>query len=230
MLKTPDAAYLAGLFDGEGCLCVTLCGRKRRKDGRITVTVSVLMSIANTCSEVLDWCVRTVCAGRLACIRSTKRNPRNLPTYRYNLEGAQALMVLLPQLQPYLKVKWRQAEAVLTYLRSRAGKRPGAAFSEEEIDAIFSARLTNQKSYNKGNEEHILYRGQPYTRDAFRALLLTGRDGAIYHAVNWTPEMDALVGTRVDGEVARILGLKRAQVQRRRVALGRSSPYLAGPV
>lgn len=216
-----DLAYLAGLFDGEGCLGVTLQGRKRRRDGQRTITVGVIFTIANTHRGVLEWCRTTIGHGCVVQVKNTPANPRNLPAFRYNLDQAHVLRGLLPILRPYLKVKWPQADAMLRYLCSREDASKGAAFTETEVDAIFDCRLTNQKSYNKGVVEHVLYRKQPYTREQFRELLLAGRDGSIYRVVSWTPAMDALVGTDIDRKVAAILGLKLAQVQRRRVELGR---------
>lgn len=200
---------------------MTLQGRKRRRDGQRTLTVGVIFTIVNTHKGVLEWCQTAIGHGCVVQTRSTPANPRNLPTFRYNLDQAHVLRWLLPILRPYLKVKWPQTEAVLRYLQSREGAGRGVAFTHAEIDAIFDCRLTNQKSYNKGVIEHILYRKQPYTREQFRELLLAGRDGSIYRVVSWTPAMDALVGTDIDRKVAVRLGLKLAHVQRRRVELGR---------
>lgn len=180
-----------------------------------------MFTIVNTNRGVLDWCLSTIGHGRVVQTRSTSANPRNLPTFRYNLDQAHALRWLLPLLRPYLKIKWPQTDAMLRYLYSREKAGRGAAFTPAEVDAIFDCRITNQKSYNKGSFEHILYRGQPYTREQFQTLLLAGRDGSIYRVVPWTPAMDALVGTNIDRKVAATLGLKLAQVQRRRVELGR---------
>ncbi len=219
-LTSTDAAYLAGLFDGEGCLALTLTSRKRRRDGSSVVTVGIVFTIVNTNRPVLDWCVQAIGKGLVVQVKSTQANPRNLPTFRYNLDCKDDIFNVVHQINPHLKIKAKQAEACLAYLRSRVGKRRGAAFTEEEVNLMFSLRLANQKSYNLGSTEHILYKKQPYNRAEFRNLLLEGRDGSIYHSVEWTSSMDALVGTSIDRVVARTLGLKLAQVQRRRDALG----------
>ncbi len=129
------------------------------------------------------------------------------------------LIELLPKLRPYLRIKEAQADAALQFLMGR--KQRGGPYTELDVSAAFNLRLTNQKSYNKGSVEHILYRKQPYTRDQFMGLIQEGRDGSIYRVTEWTSEMDALIGTDIDRRIAKSLNLKLAQVQRRRVDLGR---------
>jgi len=215
-----DLAYLAGLFDGEGCLGLSLNGKRRRRDGTRTITIGVIFNVVNTCKEVLDWCLNTIGYGYVVEAKSTVKSPRRLSTFRYNLDQKGVLVQLLPMLRPYLKVKCAQTDAVLRFLRSRKGKPWGSPFTEEEVDLAFQARLANQKSYNKGSTEHVTYKGQHYTKDEFRDLLLAGRDGSIYRMIQWTPDMDALLGTDIDRVVAHQLGLKIAQVQKRRDSLG----------
>lgn len=179
-----------------------------------------MFTIVNTHEGVLHWCLATIGHGLVVKVKHTLKNPRNLPTWRYNLEGASVLIELLERICPHLRVKRRQAEAALIFLRGRQQARRGSAFTNADVGAAFDLRLANQKSYNKGAAEHVLYRKQPYTREQFKAMLLAGRDGSIYHEVEWTLSMDALVGTDIDRKIAEQLGLKLAQVQRRRVELG----------
>lgn len=185
----------------------------------------MVLTIGNTHLGVLQWCLRTIGKGTLVQAKNTPRNPRNLPYHRYNLDCKEDLAVLLPQLLPYLRIKKDQAEAATKFLRVRAQNRRGGPFTEAQIDCLFELRLSNQKSYNKGSQEHIRYKGQTFTRAQFREFLLNGRDGSIYRSVVWTPEMDALVASDTDVKVAAQLGLKLGQVRSRRVALGRSSPH-----
>jgi DNA-directed RNA polymerase specialized sigma subunit len=137
------------------------------------------------------------------------------------VDAAASLAWLIPQIQPYLKIKRPQADAILEFLRNRSQLGTKTALTDRDVDLLFVARLANQKSYNKGAFEHILYKGTPYTRQSFRELLLSNRNGSLYRVIEWTPQMDARVGTNIDRVVASQLGLKLAQVQRRREQLHR---------
>jgi hypothetical protein len=185
----------------------------------MVVTLGIRFIIVNTCRSVLDWCVCTIGHGIVVEAKNTPKTHRRLQTWRFALGEAHVLIELLPKLRPYLRIKGPQADAALQFLNGR--RQRGGPFSEEDMEAAFNLRLANQKSYNKGAVEHVLYRKTPYTRDQFRELILEGRGSARYQVIEWTPEMDTHVGTDSDRRVAERLGLKMAQVQRRRTQLGR---------
>lgn len=175
--------------------------------------------IVNTCRAVLEWCHAVCGFGLIVEAKGSRSSPRNLPTFRFNVDTARSLVWLIPQIRPYLKIKTSQADAVYGFIQSRENKR-GTAFTAEEVDAIFDAKIANQKSYNKGSFEHVVFKGKTFTREAFRELINETRDGSIYRVVQWTPKMDHQLGTAVDATIAQRLGLKLAQVQRRRTQLG----------
>ncbi|MGH8618677.1 MAG: LAGLIDADG family homing endonuclease, partial [Burkholderiales bacterium] len=57
VLSPTDAAYLAGLIDGEGTIGLT---RRHRNDQR-----QVVVSISNTERPLLEWVLLTVGAGKI---------------------------------------------------------------------------------------------------------------------------------------------------------------------
>ncbi len=185
----------------------------------MVVTLGIRFIIVNTCRTVLDWCATTIGHGIVVEAKSTPKTRRQLQTWRFALGEAHVLIELLPKLRSYLRIKGPQADAAFRFLSGR--RQRGGPFSEADIDAAFNLRLANQKSYNKGSVEHILYRKTPYTRDQFKHLVLEGRGSSRYQVIEWTSEMDAHVGADSDRRVAEQLGLKMAQVQRRRTQLGR---------
>lgn len=220
-MSDTDLAYLAGLFDGEGCLSVGLSNVKtRRKDGKGVVTVHLIFMVINTHLQVLEWVLSTVNAGRIVEAKNARDSKlqRRLRCYRFVLDTNHNLTRLLPLIRPYLKIKTRQVDAAISFLQRRAERPPRSGFDTLDVDNLFDIRLANRKLYE--DVERIAYRKALYTRDEFRKVLLEGRDGSAYRVVEWTPEMDALVGTNIDRVVAGKLGLKLAQVQRRRVGLG----------
>ena len=98
-LKAEDAAYLAGLVDGEGTITLTSDhpGEKR----------CIVLSISNTDRALLEFVREVVGAGTI----STKRvySDRHTPSFAYRVTNRQALDVL-SQIVRYLK----------TYRASRA--------------------------------------------------------------------------------------------------------------
>jgi hypothetical protein len=82
-------------------------------------------------------------------------------------------------------------------------------------------RLANQFPYDKQTVACVRYKKKMYTKEEFRTLLLSSRNSSNYRVVDWTSEMDAVVGTDIDSRVASKLGLKLGQVQRRRALLGK---------
>jgi len=110
-----DAAYIAGLVDGEGS--VTL-GRKHRNENR-----QLVVSISNNEIGLLEFVLNRVKTGKIT--RKRKTRPHHASSYTYAVYNRQAL-ALLEQIQPYLKTcKARRAEIILRdYIRltSRNGK------------------------------------------------------------------------------------------------------------
>jgi len=224
-ISNTDLAYLAGLFDGEGTMGAIIQRGHGRGQPRSVLTLGMIFLVVNTNLEVLEWCANVVGAGIVVKARNTPANPRRLVCYRYRLDAQKDIAVLLPQLQPYLKIKRPHVDAAMSYLHSRLSRARRAASSEHEIDLFFNIRLAslaNQRAVGPWDGiERITYCKKAYTREGFKRLILEGREDSNYHVVEWTPEMDAQVGTDADRRIAERLGLKMAQVQRRRTHLGR---------
>lgn len=98
-----ELAYLAGFFDGEGC--ITLSGPSRLWDGsRGGVGRSLVLKVTNTDRASLEPWERW--GGGIVAYR-----PRGnrLPCWRWACRGQQAVDCLR-ELRPYLRVKARQAD------------------------------------------------------------------------------------------------------------------------
>ena len=87
-----DAAYIAGLIDGEGTVTLS---RRHRNDQR-----QLVVSIANTERVLLEWTLETVGAGKITGKRIS--SPLHSPSFTYSIANCQALQ-LLEQIAPYLK-------------------------------------------------------------------------------------------------------------------------------
>ena len=87
-----DAAYMAGLIDGEGTVTLS---RRHRNDQR-----QLVVSIANTERRLLEWALDTVGAGKITGKRIS--SPVHSPSFTYSVANRQALQ-LLEHIAPYLR-------------------------------------------------------------------------------------------------------------------------------
>lgn len=124
-LGPEDAAYIAGLIDGEGTISLA---RKHRNDNR-----QLVVSISSTEPVLLEFVLRTVGAGRIT--RKRAYSTRHTPSVTFTISNRQAL-ALLEQVAPYLRTyKTQRANLVLDHyvrLTPRNGKYDPAQTRERE--------------------------------------------------------------------------------------------------
>jgi len=136
-LNAIEAAYIAGLIDGEGT--ITLSRRNRNKKRGLVV------SISNTEKDILNYVQDTVGAGKITNKRTTSSN--HTPSYAFNIANRQALG-LLRYIAPFLQShKAKRASLVLQdYVRltPRNGRYTHDQIQEREDFArkFFSIRST----------------------------------------------------------------------------------------
>lgn len=107
-LTENQSAYIAGLIDGDGTICITQWRRKDRPSPRYRV----VLSVTNTSKAIMDWLKSTVNAGNIFYEKPyiAKRKQK----YRWNL--AQGLIKpLLEEIRPYLIVKAHRADLALAF-------------------------------------------------------------------------------------------------------------------
>ena len=92
-VMTPvDAAYLAGLIDGEGTIALTRIHRGQNRQ--------LVVTISSTELGLLEWTKKTTGVGKITKKRTF--SPHHSPAYAYSVANRQALGVLT-QVQPYLR-------------------------------------------------------------------------------------------------------------------------------
>ena len=102
-LSPVDAAYIAGIIDGEGTISLT---RRHRNENR-----QLEISVSNTDLSLLLFLKQCVGAGRITNKRTYESN--HTPSAAYIISNRQALR-LLEQICPYLKTyKAKRARLVL---------------------------------------------------------------------------------------------------------------------
>jgi hypothetical protein len=111
VMSATEAAYMAGMVDGEGSVTLIKAAWKRNRAG---FQFQPLLTIANTFRPVLERLVEMCGNGRIVATYNTKHAAHKVG-YRVVFTSNQIRHVL-PQLVPYLVIKKRQAELLIEYL------------------------------------------------------------------------------------------------------------------
>lgn len=132
-LAEADAAYLAGLIDGEGTIALTRLHRSQNRQ--------LVISISSTERPLLEWTLNTTRVGKITTKRTASLH--HAPGLTYAVANRQAL-ALLAQVAPYLRsYKAERARLVLDdYLRltPRNGKYNDALLAERaDFERRFAA-------------------------------------------------------------------------------------------
>ena len=114
-----DAAYLAGLFDGEGS--VDYAKRYKKIGNRRSLTWNILMRIQMTDESVLRWVCETLGVGT---VRKKNRSPSIKPHWKdswiYSVRYRQAYYVC-KLLWPYAQVKLHKIEQIIDHYNPEIG-------------------------------------------------------------------------------------------------------------
>jgi len=125
-----EAAYLAGLLDGEGTIslyCVKQDSQKRTHSFKPAVAVS------NTDMGMMERVLRITGCGKV--VQSRLDDGMHKPCFRWLLSPLQ-IEPVLRRVLPYLDSKQRQAELLLSYLRMLGGKSIRYLTDEEYLSAV----------------------------------------------------------------------------------------------
>ncbi len=114
-LSTEDAIYIAGLFDGEGC--ITLSKVSRIKERHKTPTFTLRARIRMTDKNIVNWLHTTIGGNYYDARNSIGRKlkcPNSKPYYEWGVACRNAIDFLI-QIYPYLKVKRLQTEIAFKF-------------------------------------------------------------------------------------------------------------------
>lgn len=136
-----EAAYIAGLFDGEGCVCLT---SKVNNNGQRYHSMQLYLT--NTDRDVLEW-VQERCGGSLH--GPFQHKPQHRPGFRIQWAG-RAITPFLRLIQPYVRIK---REAVEIGLRFRESVEPNAVGTPRDrvTPEIIEDRNALQRRLNELN-------------------------------------------------------------------------------
>ena len=123
--------YLAGLFDGEGCIVLNRFRQAKVKKGRIhpTLGFSLIVCISNTHLPTLQE-VREMYGGNIQTTKGTNR-----PCYTLRLLQGKKVAPFLRDLQPHARIKKSQIDLALEYidLYTGVGNKWTSIYEREEL-------------------------------------------------------------------------------------------------
>ena len=135
-LSPEDAAYVAGLIDGEGTVTLS---RRHATDRR-----QLVVSISSTEAEILKWVLATVGTGKIT--RKSATSPRHAPGLTYSISNRQAL-ALLEQTARFLRSYKRIRAAMVVDQYVRLTPRNGRYTKDvEAARAAFESQLLATKA------------------------------------------------------------------------------------
>jgi len=135
VLSPTDAAYIAGIIDGEGNISLHMYDGK----GRTTKVLRPRVGVTNTSLELLEWLRKVIGFGY---IDRHKESSEHKDTWRYGLYSVNDIRRLLEDILPYLVVKREQAELLLTFCKEHVSYRPA---TEVEIEIYYDLKELNRK-------------------------------------------------------------------------------------
>jgi len=136
-----DAAYLAGIIDGEGSISL-IAPYRRSRGGRVEI------SVANTSEALIGWLIAT--GFKASILRKQRARVHHKQAFEWKVRGVAVRQLLLAVL-PYLVSKRPQAELALQFLETLRlpGRGKANQLSAEVIDIrlrlIAEGRRLNQR-------------------------------------------------------------------------------------
>src|SRR5437868_3677678 len=108
-LTPTEAAYIAGIIDGEGCI-----GVRADKDHIVSMC---RIHIGNTSMALIDYITKTLGGGILEADNHHLKNDKWNQVFRFIIYKHQDIINLLEQIMDYLIVKKRQAQLMIDIIK-----------------------------------------------------------------------------------------------------------------
>ena len=142
-----DLNYMAGIFDGEGCISIG----KHKKRGHWNAAYSLKVAIV-MCNAYIPNLFQFAFGGK---VYTQNRGGRYLPEWHWAIAANKAVE-FLKILLPYLRLKKDEAELAIRFQAFKKNKHtyPGNAYTEEEVAILEAERILLQALHNKAEVEN----------------------------------------------------------------------------
>ena len=119
-MEINDAAYIAGLFDGEGCVTYKHRMKKRGEDKKAYPTWDIRMEINMTDKSVIQWVHETLVVGTFGKKPPGKGQMGRKMQYRWRC-GFRDVYYVCKILWPYAQVKLHKIEQIIDHYNPEVG-------------------------------------------------------------------------------------------------------------
>lgn len=144
-LSDREIGYLAGFFDGEGCVSIDQHLHEKRGIAGLR-TFSINVRISNINLEVLQW-IQSMVGGHIYehAEGGRRHNGRNRPTWQIYLSGKPAKR-LFEMIEPFVIVKRQQIALAMEFFQLQAKRVPQARAALWERMRKLNSRLVANKT------------------------------------------------------------------------------------
>ena len=118
-MNNTSAAYISGLFDGEGCVTYSKTPKKRKGRKNLSNTWNIRMEISMTDEDVIRWVHEQLKVGTVCIRRPIKSWVGKKTQWRWRCSHRDALYVA-KILWPYAQVKLHKLEQIIAHYEPRA--------------------------------------------------------------------------------------------------------------
>ncbi len=136
-----DLGYLCGLIDGEGSIffCKQSCDWRPQ-----SVVYYPKLNVGGTNPAPIKWCKDTL---HIGFVHRFKRGESEKDGWIWQIGRFDELVALLKLVKPHLKIKKKQAELVLKFIKIRYTREIGQRelYSDEELEAVKTVKALNRR-------------------------------------------------------------------------------------
>ena len=117
-MKDTDLAYIAGLFDGEGCISYKQYMRQRRHQEKAYLTWNIRMEMSMTDQSILRWVHEVLGVGTIGKRKNGRGSLGKKQQWRWRFQFRDAFYVCCA-LFPYAHVKLDKIQKIIDHYSDR---------------------------------------------------------------------------------------------------------------
>ena len=146
-MRTVERSYIAGLFDGEGCVSIYRAGKPYGNNYRY----ELLVFISNNYREPIDWLYKVFGGCIKTRYANIEKNWRTNYIWRLNSNQAASFLKII---EPYLRIKHEQAKLAINFQKNRKQTKCRFARRTEKETIFMEDCWGKMKLLNNDNRPH----------------------------------------------------------------------------